>query len=256
MVSKKRAFTLIELLVVIAVIAILMAVLLPALQRVRKQARQRVCANQVRQQVLSCIMWGDQNDGMLPLPTYQGSWLWDIDIDTVNFMLESGMTKEMFYCPANSDMQKYMDHFWEYRCTWDGQKLTGDDTAFIVSGYCYILDDEQHDRSRDFVIRNDENKTGPKKWLRTTSDKNAGNAELCIDSTLGQVDSSMKYGYNFGTITNGGTWNSEGIADSSNHVKSDSEPYGGNMGFLDGHVEWRNFRDMEIRYKVDPCFWW
>ena len=69
-----RGFTLIELLVVIAVIAVLMAILMPALQRVRGQARQRVCANQIRQQVLANIMWGDQNDGKLPLPRHQGKW--------------------------------------------------------------------------------------------------------------------------------------------------------------------------------------
>ena len=50
---KKRAFTLIELLVVIAIIAVLMAVLMPSLQRVKKQARDSVCrSNLVRQDKL------------------------------------------------------------------------------------------------------------------------------------------------------------------------------------------------------------
>ena len=60
----------------------------------------------------------------------------------------------------------------------------------------------------------------------------------------------------FGTITAGGTWSAEKIPDCSNHVKSDAEPYGGNIGFLDGHVEWRPFQDMEERYDTNPCFFW
>jgi len=255
---KVRAFTLIELLVVIAIIAVLMAILLPALRKVRAQAKQRVCASQVRQHALAFIMWADQNDGKLPLPTHGGSWLWDLDIETVNFMLRSGMIKEMFYCPSNPNMTKYMDHFWTYNCQWDGEKLTGGDGAFIVSGYCYIL---ENDTSLDGVnpkpaIRNDENKTGPKKWLRTVTESNAANAELCVDATVGQRDASMKYGYNFGTITAGGTWAGQRIHDRSNHLKSDEEPFGGNIGFLDGHVEWRQFRDMEGRYGNNICFWW
>jgi len=252
----RHAFTLIELLVVIAVIAILMAILMPALQRVRVQARQKVCASQLRQHILAFTMWADQNDGELPLPRHQGSWLWDMDITTVNFMLRSGMTKEMFYCPSNASMIKHLDHFWTYNCQWDGQQLSGSNTAFIVSGYCYILDNQGGDRAKNKPIRNDENKTGPKRWLRTIHEKHAANFELAIDSTLGQPNSSMKHGYNFGTITSGGTWGGQGIPDRSNHVKSDEEPYGGNMGFLDGHVAWRTFALMEQRYNTSPVFWW
>lgn len=251
---KKRAFTLIELLVVIAVIAVLMGILMPVMRTVREQARQKTCASQIRQQVFAFTMWANENDGKLPLPRHQGAWLWDIDIQTVNFMLKSGMTRELFYCPSNVGMTKYMDHFWTFNCDWDGKKLTGGSSSFIVSGYCYILDDEKGQRTKNRPIRNDQNKTGPKIWPKTIHDKNAANTELCVDATLGVEDSSMKYGYNFGTII-GGTWSEIQLPDRTSHLKSDDEPLGGNIGFLGGHIEWRHFRDMESRYG-SPAFWW
>jgi len=251
---KKRAFTLIELLVVIAIIAVLMGILMPVIHKVREQARQKTCASQIRQHVFAFTMWANENDGKLPLPSHQGAWLWDIDIQTVNFMLRSGVTREMFYCPSNASMTKYMDHFWTFNCDWDGQKLTGGSSSFIVSGYCYILDDEKGLRAKNSPIRNDNNKTGPKMWPRTIHDKNAANTELCVDATLGQANSSMKYGYNFGDIR-GGTWGQIQLPDRTSHLKSDEEPLGGNIGFLGGHVDWRHFRDMESRYG-SPAFWW
>ena len=251
---KTRAFTLIELLVVIAIIAVLMGILMPVIHKVREQARQKTCASQIRQHVFAFTMWANENDGKLPLPSHQGAWLWDIDIQTVNFMLRSGVTREMFYCPSNASMTKYMDHFWTFNCDWDGQKLTGGSSSFIVSGYCYILDDEKGLRAKNSPIRNNKNKTGPKIWPRTIYDKNAANTELCIDATLGQANSSMKYGYNFGDIR-GGTWGQIQLPDRTSHLKSDEEPLGGNIGFLAGHVNWRHFRDMENRYG-SPTFWW
>jgi prepilin-type N-terminal cleavage/methylation domain-containing protein/prepilin-type processing-associated H-X9-DG protein len=56
------AFTLIELLVVIAIIAILMAILMPALNRVREQGRRAVCLNHLKSLVLCWIMYADEND--------------------------------------------------------------------------------------------------------------------------------------------------------------------------------------------------
>jgi prepilin-type N-terminal cleavage/methylation domain-containing protein/prepilin-type processing-associated H-X9-DG protein len=63
-------FTLIELLVVIAVIALLVAILVPALTRVRNQARAVACQSNLRQWGQILAMYTQQNDGYLPY----GSW--------------------------------------------------------------------------------------------------------------------------------------------------------------------------------------
>jgi len=59
----KKGFTLIELLVVIAIIALLMSILMPALQRVKKQARTTACLANLRQWGLMYAMYCDENDG-------------------------------------------------------------------------------------------------------------------------------------------------------------------------------------------------
>jgi prepilin-type N-terminal cleavage/methylation domain-containing protein len=70
----KKGFTLIELLVVIAIIAILMAIIMPALQRVKKQARNVICKNNLSQYGLASRMYLDDNNGDFP---YSFSWLYD-----------------------------------------------------------------------------------------------------------------------------------------------------------------------------------
>ena len=64
--SKNKGFTLIELLVVIAIIALLMGILMPALAKVRKQARGAACLSQIKQWSLIWSMYFDDNDGYMP----------------------------------------------------------------------------------------------------------------------------------------------------------------------------------------------
>ncbi len=80
----RRGFTLIELLVVIAIIAILAALIMPALAKARERARAISCLNNTRQLGLACELYTEDHESSFPYNLYMTPFFYHTNINWVN----------------------------------------------------------------------------------------------------------------------------------------------------------------------------
>ncbi len=177
--ATNRGFTLIELLVVIAIIAILAAMLLPALGRSKLKAQGISCMNNLKQLTVAWIMYsGDNNDKLVPV----GGWNAQVT-DPADPAAQPGGPKSQWVqgrvdiapSPANTSatntafiqiglLYPYVNNFGVYKCPADRKNFNGVPTVRSMSMNCWMNPIDSWNSTRPYtgvrVLREYRNLTG------------------------------------------------------------------------------------------------
>jgi prepilin-type N-terminal cleavage/methylation domain-containing protein/prepilin-type processing-associated H-X9-DG protein len=260
--SRAGGFTLIELLVVIAVIAILAALLLPALARAKEQAIRVNCKSNERQQLLAMTMYAHDNKDFLPddSGTHQP---WDLEQSAANYLSQSGAPYKVWYDPGT--YQKYTDA--DYVSFWNNTMVESydNDAALRIIGYAetlYGTSGFANTGEWEFSTNVNQKLTGEPltlngRTLQIQTSSRVLTACVTITSAADESDDLAKMEHYMWTgLPHMDDPDVPGTKPfTSSHMFNGSIPSGANLGMFDGHVEWRRFQDLIPRASSGLCFY-
>jgi prepilin-type processing-associated H-X9-DG protein len=242
--DKQTAFTQVELLVVVVVIAVLGMIGLAASAKLNNQTKIAQCSVNLRQLNLCNLLYAADNSDNLPRNISGSFWPWDVPVPVAAAMIQYGDATNRMYCPGTAPRFTDEVNFASANSLWN----FGLGAGYRIIGYSEAL-------ANSIVLTTNQNLTvnpQPITIGATTILQNPSQRVLTADATLSVIIND-----GFTAISGGFTQNGSTYPHISPHLDG-AYPEGGNVGMLDGHVEWRPFKQMKVRTSTafGPYFYW